>query len=123
MSYFDSAKNRVLWLDELTKLKQMKDSYEKTGIDPFKERAAPAAETATAGRTPVRFSTLEREEEKEMEQARLMRDRDFAKRKERNARRLREKEEKEKLLEREREKEKDRIQDPLLGDKKRSRGR
>ncbi len=111
MAYFDSAKNRVLWLDELAELKQMKDSYEKTGVDPFTARASQNTENAVAGRTPVAFASLEREEEMDLERQRTRRERDLAARKERTARRLREKEEPEL------------IKDPSLGDRKRGRAR
>lgn len=110
MAYFDSAKNRVLWLDELAKLKQMKNIYERTGVDPFTEKASRTAETAFAGRTPVSFAELEREEEMAFDRQRTIRNRDLELRKERLARRRLEQEDPE-------------LKDPVLGDRKRGPAR
>ena len=65
MGYFDSAKNRVLWTQELSRLRTDRDKFLNEGIDPYSDRPDHAV-SGTENMDRVRISYMQLEQEEAM---------------------------------------------------------
>lgn len=62
MAYFDSAKNRALWLKELSSLREEKERREREGYSP--DEAVRENKKENPHRVRMTYTQLEREEER-----------------------------------------------------------
>lgn len=63
MGYFDSAKNRVLWTQELAGLRAKREKFLTEGIDPYSDRPEREPSGLESGdRVRISYAQLEQEE-------------------------------------------------------------